>query len=691
MKINGQFLKIIFGLSLILFFVSNYNLVFGVGPDSDDVFEIITPRPDSTISGEINVRLQAFDDDSEDLSFEAKLFDTSTCREQDFGSITEEIRIPSSQNQNFDISWDTSQTQQTSELEDGEYCLRICINYLNGENPYLACKARNINIRNNNSSPEILSEPSTLTFTEGEVFEYQIEAKDPDGDELDFSFLITNDLFSISEDGRIISDPLVTFGQDSILLPIKIRVSDGKTDLAIQEFTIRVNSRANNFEENNSQPDPNIEDDDENVVISVSQINIDEFEFINPNENSVFTGNGMFIEWEGLEIESEIDLSIEYKAESEANWVTISNSISSTQSYYLWDFSNLGDDEYRLRISIPTSDSNGVRLLSDIFEIDRNLEDTETEIDEVPQINNLTPSNNEELDSGGGVVLSGDLVPTDGAEIQLSTIEIKLDGRIITPNCEITTFDFTCKIENELASGRHLASVSVEDTNENSNQVEWVFSVSESLDSINNPSVDEENIEETSEDTIVILGREVPRTAGIVIGFVFIVGGILLFIPWILYNFWLGGRDKEIKQVSYINPPDENLPETNETTIYQQSSITEPDLPDPYYQNQSTSQDSIQPVSQIASPTEPVNIQPEPIPAYEAPQIDTSNFVVPDFNLPSINNDVQTQETQNNQVAKETKPTKKRFRKRKVKKVKKKSNIEENSSSTEFVEPQKTS
>ncbi|MCA9380730.1 hypothetical protein KC678_00505, partial [Candidatus Dojkabacteria bacterium] len=135
------------------------------------------------------------------------------------------------------------------------------------------------------------------------------------------------------------------------------------------------------------------------------------------------------------------------------------------------------------------------------------------------------------------ISLTGDLLPSEAAEINTDSFVIKLDDNDITSTCEVTQENFSCSLENELDLGRHLVNVSVGDSSEQTATLEWTFSIVEAQTTDNSSTNNDSS-------TVVIFGREIPRSGVILLGIILCIGGALLLIPWILYSIW-SGRDSD--------------------------------------------------------------------------------------------------------------------------------------------------
>jgi hypothetical protein len=624
-------------------FLSLTNVLAADLADNNDIFEIVAPSPNQTVSGTIQIRVRAFDDDQSNIQFTSRLFDRATCHDQPFGSVTSLSQIPSNSSQTYSFNWNTTRTTNISSIDDGAYCLETCLYLQNGSSPYSACKSRTVNIRNNNRNPIISSQPSKLIFNEGDRFYYQIVASDPDGDRLSYRFITTNDQFAINQNGLVTSNPLSTNGANSVSIPIRIAVNDPFGGEAQQSFTVVVNRVTGEEEpDNEEEPDDDNEEepDDEEPTEDQLEIDIENFQFIIPKKDNTFSENAFFIEWENLNSNLPLNLELSFKRTEADEWSVISNDITNEQNYFLWDVKNIDDGEYQVRISFLDEEEQVVRLVSDVFKINREDIDDETDVEQIPLIKNVKPENNAVLDVASGITISGEFLPSEGAEILVDQVEIKLDGRIISPNCEVTQTTFSCPVEGSLPAGRHIISVKITDSVDKSNELESIFRI----DLENQPPASLSEDEGPSADEINILGINIAKSTATLIGLICLIAGILLFVPWILYSFWVRDRSKEIKTTTYVNEPPqdlstENLPNVNvfipeNQPVYPQTdlNIYNPDGAEqvPHYTNDY----NVTPVDTTVAPIQP----------YVAP----APYIQP--TTPDVNVNVNMPEAQTNPV-----------------------------------------
>ncbi len=526
-KFKSAFFIAFISISIFAFFPNKIDAAL---TDDDDVFEIEAPTNNEIVKDIFNVSWKLYDDDQEEIQYSARLFDAQTCSNTNLGSITKNSKAQSSKDENSIIQWNTSSTSTTSPLSDGKYCIKLCAALLNEQAPYSVCNTRVIGVYNSNTQPKITSNPDKTEFTQGETFSYQITVDDPDKDPIKYRFIKANAELRINEDtGEITSIPLSTHGQESISYDVTIAVTDNKSPSVFQSFTIKVR------QDENSQSD----DDEISIVIKF------------PLKTSVLSGNNALIRWELVNPDNVITkLSISYTKDT-SEWTTIANDIGTDKTEQVWDVSDIEKGEYLIRIQGLDADNNVIfETVSDKFNIS---DEDNTDITSTPLIINPIPANNDVVDSGTPIKISGELVPSINSEIVVDSFEMIFDNEDVTSKCTVTAISFDCDLtDRTVPDGKHQVQVRVQDSTEKETSYDWVFIVGQS------PG---------DQTTLNVFGREIPRSALILIIIICGLGFTILFVPWIIYLMWSGGSDEEtvetkeqvIDQQSmtdYLNPYD---------------------------------------------------------------------------------------------------------------------------------------
>jgi hypothetical protein len=204
--------------------------------DPNDQFNVEFPRPNERITGNYNVIWKMYDDDAATIPYSIDLFDTDSCSNIRYATIASGNGT-SSNLQNNSYQWNSTQ------VSDGEYCFRVCISPLNGENRYSACNARKVFVVNSNSAPMFTSFPNNTTINEGQNYNFDVNASDPDGDNLTYRLIAAPSFLKINSGNGNISTsatPTVPTGNTQVSYKVIIGVDDGLNATTQREFILTV-------------------------------------------------------------------------------------------------------------------------------------------------------------------------------------------------------------------------------------------------------------------------------------------------------------------------------------------------------------------------------------------------------------------------------------------------------------------
>ncbi len=497
--------------------------------------------------------------------------------------------------------------------------MQICAYFLNDDKPYSACNARNINIFNNNSKPVIEPIAEKFTLKEGESFRYQVKATDPDGDSIGYRFVTTIEALTIDANTGLINSLPLSIGNNSkVEYQITVAADDKVSGASTRTFIIEVQKLI--FTE-----DPEGQ---------INTYNPENFKFISPSKDFVTSDKQLTVKWDLGNSEGVEELSLEYTTDGE-NWNKLGESFSPERKYFIWDISNLEDGDYALRLNIKQKNGETLNQLSDGFTIKKESGEP-SEVESIPLIANVSPANESTVEAKKPII-SGELIPSEGNTINLESLEIKLDGKEFEQNCQIEPALFTCNPSEELEEGLHLVSVVAKDTSEKEASLEWTFSVDTIVDEPLPGAPEEED------ETILILGNDVPRATVVFIALIFCIGLALLIIPWILLGIW-SGRNKKSKEVNTVLVNANALPQINaystnapipayepENFAYKPTEITE------YEVNTANPQE-------VVNVTDQTQVQTEPLqPAEPVPVENKDTIIEPDPVVVPVPVEVQTE------------------------------------------------
>lgn len=563
--------------------------------DPEDRLDFISPSPNSVVKGSINVRFGLYDDENTAPNYEVRLFDYATCNNQSFGHIILPPLPNLNSSKEVSFVWNTTATQSVSSLADGNYCLRVCAALKNSGVDYSACDARQIRIANTNRIPSITSTPLKLQFKQGEIFNYQIIASDPDGDNLTYRFSQTASFLSINpQTGLITSTALNALGYESLKYPIQIIVSDGKGGEVSQSFTLEIigpkpptppitqnppkqdgnnqqgnNNNNNDGNNNNNNPDEVLDPDTDEPQEEIK------IELINPQQNEIINQSIYKIKWKGLNTGVEA-LKIEVSSNL-TDWITIADNIQPEQTYFLWDARGQAPGRYSFRFSITDKNGKETQQISSEFEITE--KDNNQDSDNIPIIINFKPEAGSKISNEFPTIISGQFIPSLGSNIDVSSVTIKLGAREYNDFCQISEDEFICDSKERLSAGRYSVSITFKDTSNKEGNAEWFFDITGE-----GGQVIEENNSDNS-GTIILFGRVITVGGLIILIIILIIALILLIVPWTLYSIWRKKRETTVTKTEYTsygidsyNPPDTGLlPNLN---VYSQP-VVDPYIPAP--------------------------------------------------------------------------------------------------------------
>jgi hypothetical protein len=584
-NINKTIIKI---LSVAIILIGSISLTFpnlvsaDLG-DPNDLFIVQSPSPNTKIQGNVSVSLRIFDNDQSQVQYQAGVFDAATCRTSHYGNINPTSNATSHPVQSTVFTWNTSATQSMSSLPDGEYCLKICAYFLNGSASYSACNGRNLTIVNSNRPPVINSAPQTLQINSGASFQYQIQASDPDSDTIRYRLVAAPAGFSINPNTGLVSSVALTApANTNVQYNITVAAGDNISGEATQSFVITVIGPVQQPTEpgqGGEQPEPDSgeeQPDDETPEPGEEEPEEIESEFITPNDESVFTDEFNLIKWQ-VDPEDVSEITLEYSDDLE-NWTLIGDPFPPTRDYYLWDITGLEDGEYYLRLGIIDEEGNTKYITSESFELAREISNDPDQIESNPLIVNITPESGEEI-LLEDLTISGEFVPSESAEMLPDTFTISLDDNDISDSCTVDEVGFTCEIPSDLEPGLHSLVASIDDSSEQTATFEWTFTITDPDEDVS-PDDDENEGESDSDDeeTVMVFGREIPRSGFILMLIILCAGAALLIIPWILYAIWSRDNDDPSDEVR-SSPDDSGSSVTTTTTITPNQGETNQETP----------------------------------------------------------------------------------------------------------------
>lgn len=482
---------------------------------SPDQLEVINPAPNSKVKGTINIVWKMYDNDQNVIPYTIHLYDAQTCNVTNYGQINSNPNGISSSTQDNVLSWNTKTTLTNSNIPDGNYCLKLCTAMKEGSNSYSACNGRNIRIVNNNSLPVITSVPSNLIIFADQSWSYQMTATDPDGDKLTYRFISRPPFLDINPQTGLITTNNVNknpTNSASVKYTVIVAVDDNFSGSVTQQFELTVKKTPSSQTPSEPTPPTPPANTDNPTTLTIES-----------PTSSETVSKSLEISWNVEDSDGIVKTVIDYSQDG-TEWTTITTLTDSEITNYEWDTSELTDGTYTVRITVTDTLGNETSKISNEFTVKQ--EETEPPIESVPLIINVSPLNDSEIDSKTPTI-SGEFVPSEGAEIDPMTFQITLDDVNIEQSCVVDSLGFSCRVTSDLEPGLHKVYVAIGDSAKKTNETEWNFTVT-----------GEEPPVSYTGDYIPIFGIDVPRGSLILGVIVCLIVFGLLIVPWILYILW---------------------------------------------------------------------------------------------------------------------------------------------------------
>ncbi|MFS8131198.1 MAG: hypothetical protein ACMG57_04420 [Candidatus Dojkabacteria bacterium] len=499
--------------------------------DPNDILTVITPSANQKVAGSINITWYMFDNNQNVIPYKINLYDASTCRTTNFGQINSTNNGTSSTTQLNTYSWNTRSTLTTANLVDGNYCLKICLAMKNGAGDYSACNARYVRIVNNNKAPTITSIPNNLIIKESDSWTYQIRATDPDNDPITYRLVLGVPFLTINQQTGLVSTNGVSktlpAGVNRADYNIIVSADDNFAGAVNQQFTLTIIK-----DTSVGVPPPTTTPVSGPGGITANKPSV--INFISPKEGQEFSGQENKIAWEASDVDGIATLKLSYSKDANS-WININEFVSDIPSEYNWDVRTLDDGDYFLQILVKDKLGNEVSRISKKFSINNNSAGPDQTNN--PLIINLRPQDNSEI-TDKRPEISGDFIPADNSEIDPNTFSIKLNDQDGLMDCQHDNKNFSCRPKEDLKNGLNKVTAVIKDSTGREVTVEWSFTVKDE-GAVSAPVVDSSN------ETVVIFGREIPRNIFNIILIICCIAALLILIPWILYLIWTGRRRNE--------------------------------------------------------------------------------------------------------------------------------------------------
>jgi hypothetical protein len=387
-----------------------------------------------------------------------------------------------------------------------------------------ACPGEGITIISKNTAPEITSEDINSDISVGDSYEYIITAEDIDTD-------IVNFAYSFTPRADWLKKTVIEDGSDG---NVKIKLQGTPDEPASYLAHIFVHDGYGNHLSSMSW------------VINVSQDenDIPSVRILSPSKAiSADVGDEIETKW----IASDQNQIIKYQIYASQDptdsdtWKEINTNISYKTTAYDVNTSGLSGGVYRLIIrAIDNQDPAGIgfAISPEISLQGEGPDDTQDTDDDIvllkPQIINVTPNNSSEVENPRPLVRATLIAGTDATVLE-DTISFKLNDKDITENIRLNKISdreitFIYQPKEDITAGIQKVTLSFEDSNENTTEKEWTFTIVDTSP-------------DTDEDIFVIFGIEISKKLALIVGAGIVVIILAILVPIIIYKMWSTSKD----------------------------------------------------------------------------------------------------------------------------------------------------
>ncbi len=399
----------------------------------------------------------------------------------------------------------------------------------------------------NNSAPEFTTVPAgskpSQDITTETTYEYTLEAKDVDGDRINYSYSFTK--------GNAWLKPTVIEDGSNGSLTIKFQ---GSTDVAGSYL-------ANVFIHDGYSK--HLDGQAWVISVSPSQNDVPLVRIITPySATSVNQGSPISISWEAsdLNLITKYSISLAENPADEDSWIPVNTSISAQTNSYLINTSNIPSGVYKIVVRATDNQTpalTGTTVSAPITIIGSSNPNEEDDVAIIadPQVTNMTPTTSDTI-FNKQVTIKATLIAGTNAKIKDDTVAIKLDDKNITEEVSINKISDTehtiiYQTEEDLTVGLHKVEATFEDTNGNTVEKDWTFTILE----------DETQV---AEGYVKLFGYQVSQRTLIIIGIGILVVIIAIVAPIIIFSVWKEEqkkKDSEPEDKGYLpNIPSEPVP-----------------------------------------------------------------------------------------------------------------------------------
>lgn len=504
---------IILSLGLSFFYLSN---TFSQSSELEN-FRIAYPFDKSEIINNQKIIWQV--DFETNLDYRIKLY-SSTCSDPEntfVGTISSGKYTQESKTEGglYEFDWNLSKPFiDNISLKNGSYCLAIEVNIDNDLSQTFEAY-KDIQIVDNGSATPIIKKDSLKTIiTEGESYEFDVEAEDSDSEKLTYSFESAPDFLTINSENGIITskDKVTQYG--SYIVSILVKDESGNSD--ILTYNLNIIRNLSSLTENS-------------IKISTPSI------LLFNNSNSEI----------GIELESGVNFEEMFLSFSKDGKVFSQFFSGKVAPNFKLPYNIIEPGEYTLRINYK--DKNGVFFGKIItFYI---AKESEFNVRTIPSIYDLEPLDGANILSNPPII-SGKISIQESLENNEFDLKVFLNDEDISDSCQFEEEIFECILREEISVGANKLKFEVRDSQNNLNSKSVVFSIGGS-DSPNDPNV-------VNKDTINLFGTEFSTGILAVAVILVVLGIIVILIPWFIFSLWI----KRSRKKDYYTLNSENYNNT---------------------------------------------------------------------------------------------------------------------------------
>jgi hypothetical protein len=497
-----------------------------VDAQTADTVQLSKPAEGDSISNTYSIVWKITDDEIDDPAYFIDVFNLACSQAGgNLGRITNSGAVKDGDN--YTYSWDTKAGDLANSLQNGgNYCMRICGILADGGSVYSLCDKKSFiytsQSSDTNKPPTITAVKEGFKITINEIFSHKVEASDPDGDVVKYSFLSAPDFLTIDQSTGQISGKPTEVGDIRFI----VKVDDSKGGIATEEFILNIQ-----------------------LTNTAKELDI-----TFPSSGSTLSPKNNLIKWKVQSTIQVKSITISYSSDK-AKWTEVTKQ-DRNLSEFSWNISGIEEGDYYLKFILQDTNNRTYEVISDKFKVIKDEIVTESAIAE------LSPTEGSTIDDSRPLISASFRTP-EGVSIVKDSVKFTLNGRIDLTLCEIQETNIVCEVLSELQNGEYTTYIEIKDSAGSTIVKEWKFKIDLSDESNNNP--EEENQSEGSTFQLIII--------------IFAIGFLLIALPWSIYL--IIRKKRSSKKSEPIKPTTDSIihPITPVVNQVNQPNRTNPNVP----------------------------------------------------------------------------------------------------------------